>query len=396
MAVIVFAAMYVGLQRWLPANLPASDLENSVQLLGQVLALVVGVLLLGTTVSLSSYDGANTLSAIHSELGASTDPFFVAFFAGGRARHKLDTREFRRSLLLRPRVEKLLFSQYKGDETNEGWFVYRPHWDGVWYQVADSPFYHSNRTSHQLAQVQFLHEAVICANTVLKSVADFRASGSALLGRNEGSNGTRWFLESFEDYKAQGKLELAAELSMHDAVAAVSLALASEHHMQEEFRDHASNVDWGPFVLTTFQLKYTDYVKALIHLVEKLQLLRWANLAQRHPARTTQYAEQIGELLSLKKLGEVRGALAGLRGKIVSAHGAARYFYNIKVWSVPGIGVSLLVLLGMLCGWPYLKWAAEPAMRLQWFTVLYAAAIASLVESSTFLARLLWKRRTAG
>lgn len=396
MTVIVFAAMYVGLKSWLPPNLPASDLENSIQLLGQVLALVVGVLLLGTTVSLSSYDGADTLSAIHSELGTSTEPFFAKFFAGGRARHKLRTREFRRRLLLRPRVEKLLFSKYTGDEAEEGWFVYRPRWDGVWYQVANSPFSHSNRTDHQLSQVQYLHEAVICANTVLKSIEEFRASGSALLGRDEGSNGTRWFLESFEKYKAQETSELPSELALHDAVAAVSLALASEHYVQEEFHNHADNVDWGPFVLTTFQLNYIDYVKSLINLVAKLQVLRWANLTQRFPSQSVQYSERIVELLSLSKLGEVRQNLATLRGQIVTAHGAARYFHNIKIWSIPGIGVSLFVLVGVLCGWPYLKWTAEPAMRTQGFIILYAAAIASLVESSIFLARLLWKRRTAG
>ena len=394
--VIVFGAMYVELKSWLPPTLPAADLENSIQLLGQVLALVVGVLLLGTTVNLSSYDGADTLSTIHSELGASTEPFFAEFFAGGRARHKLDTREFRRRLLLRPRVEKLLFAQYTGNETEKGWFIYRPHWDGVWYQVANSPFYNSNRTNDQLSQVQYLHEAVICANTVLKLIEEFQASGSTLLGHDEGSNGTRWFLESFEKYKAKGKFELPSELSLHDAVAAVSLALASEHYMQEEFRNHASNVNWGPFVLTTFQLKYIDYARSLIHLVEKLQVLRWANLTQRFPSKSSQYAERIAELLSLTQLGEVRQNLTTLRGKVVTAHGAAVYFHNIKMWSIPGIGVSLFVLVGVLCGWPYLKWAAEPAVRTHGFIVLYAAAIASFVESSTFLARLLWKRRTAG
>lgn len=396
LTVVVFAAMYMGLEHWLPPNLAAADLENSIQLLGQVLALVVGVLLLGTTVSLSSYDGSDTLSTIHSELGASTAPFFAKFFAGGRARHKLNIREFRRRLLLRARVEKLLFKQYSTDDTDEGWFVYRPHWDGVWYQVADSPFHNSNRTSHQLAQIQYLHEAVICANTVLTSVNNFRSSGSALIERPHGTNGSNWFLESFEKYKSQGKLDLPSELALHEAVTSISLALSSEHYMQEEFRNHASNVNWAPFVLTTFQLKYVDYVKSMSQLVEKLQILRWANLTQRFPSQSSNESARISEKLWLAKLGEIRRHLVALRAKIVTAHGAARYFHQIKVWSIPGIGVSLLVLAGVLCGWPYLKWAAEPGTRLHGFIVLYSAAIASLVESSVFIARLLWKRRNSG
>jgi hypothetical protein len=394
--VIVFAAMYFGLKGWLPLTLSASDLENSIQLLGQVLALVVGVLLLGTTVSLSSYDGADTISTIHSELDASTEPFFAKFFAGGRARHKLDTRDFRRRLLLRPRVEKLLFSEYTGDESDEGWFIYRPHWDGAWYQVVNSPFYHSNRTAHQLAQVQYLHEVVICANTVLDAIERFRASGSALLQRDEGTNGTRQFLELFDKHKKQGKVELPSELALHDAFAGVSLALESEHYMREEFRDHERNLNWAPFVLTTFQLKYIDYAKSLIQLVEKLQVLRWANVTQRYPSQSSLHHGNIVELLSLAKLGDARKNLASLRGKIVTAHGVARYFHNIKIWSIPGIGVSLVILGALLCVWPYLKWVAEPAVRTQGFIVLYAAAIASLVESSMFLARLLWKRASAG
>jgi len=388
--------MYVGLSRWLPPNAAAADLENSIQLLGQVLALVVGVLLIGTTVSLSSYDGADTLSSLHAELTTSTDPFFTKFFAGGRARHKLYNREFRRRVLLRAGVDKLLFQQYGSNETDGGWYVYRPNWDGVWYQVANSPFHRSNRTSIQLAQVQFLHEAVICANTVLGAIDQLRSSGGTLVECGRGSNGSNWFLESFEKYKSNGHLELTSELSMHQAVSAISLALASEHYMQEELREHASNVHWAPFVLTTFQLEFVDYAKTLTQLIEKLQLLRWANLVARCPAVATTQKKRAFDLLWLEKLVEVRRALASLRAKVVSAHGAARYFHQIKIWSVPGIGLSLTILLGVLCGWPYLKWAADPAIRTEGFVVLYAAAIAAMTESSIFLVRLLWGRQSEG
>lgn len=393
--IVVFAAMYAGLKQWVPLNPVAADLESAIQLLGQILALVVGVLLLGTTVSLSSYDGSDALSTIQSELRILTDPFFAKFFAGGRARHKLDTPEFRRRLLLRARVKKLLFKQYGADETDEGWFIYRPYWDGVWFQVANSPFFNSERTAYQLRQVQYLHESVICAYSVLQLVDEFRSSGGALIERGHGSNGSNWFLESFEKYNLQERFELPSELTLDEARAAISLALESEHYMQEESRDHASNIAWAPFVFTAFQLSYADYVKSMTHLIEKLQILRWVNLTQRCPTRLSEQSARLAELLWLTKLAEIRKDLASLRAKIVTAHGAARYFHQIKTWSVPGIGISLLVLVGLLCGWPYLKWAADPHTQTQGFIILYSAGIASLIESSIFLARLLWKRRTA-
>jgi hypothetical protein len=394
-SIIAFAAMYVALKHWLPQQVAVSDLESSIQLLGQVLALVVGVLLLGTTVSLSSYDGSDVLSSIHAEVATATNPFFTKFFASGPMRHKLDTAEFRRSLLLKARVDRLLFQKYSADESNPGWFILRPHWDCVWYQVASSPFSTSNRIASEFRQIQYLHEAVICANTVLKAIRSFRSSGGELVNQDSGTNGSKWFLEAFQAYPSELLLELPAEFAIDRAIATISLALNSEHYMQEEFRDHADNVDWAPFVLTTFQLEFVDYVKSMSQLVEKLQLLRWANVYRRIGNLSPEQGKRVANLLWLSELGELRAALGSIRAKIVTAHGAARYFHQIKNWSVPGVGVAFLVLVAMLCGWPYLKWAATPSLRLEGFILLYSAAIASLVESSGFLTRLLWNRRAA-
>ncbi|ADG66673.1 hypothetical protein Plim_0828 [Planctopirus limnophila DSM 3776] len=385
--------MYLGLKQWLPSNVTAADLEDSIQFLGQVLALVVGVLLIGTTVSLTSYDGSDILSTLYTEITTSVSTFFSKFFASGPTRHKLKSSKYRLRTLQRPGVATLLFKQYDPRETNNGWYVYRPEWDGAWYQISHSPFSHHNHTGVQLEQIRFLHEAVICANCVLRAVDKLRSSGGAIVEYGYGTNGSIWFLESFEKYKSSGHLEIPQELSLNEAVSKIKLALDSEHYLQEELREHARNVLWAPFVLTTFQLEYIDYVKSLTHLVEKLQLLRWANIRAKFPQVCEIQEQRIVDFLGINNFLKVRMALYSLRAKVVTAHGATSYFHQVKSWSIPGIGVSLIVLLGLLCGWPYLKWAADHPTRDEGFVILYAAAISAMCESSIFLVRLLWSRR---
>ncbi len=391
----VFAAMYWALSRWIPASTPLADLESSIQLLGQILALVVGVLLIGTTVSLSSYDGADSIASLQAELATSAEPFYAKFFAGGRTRHKLQSQAFRKLILRMARVDKLLFKPYNSEAGDDGWFIYRPYWDGVWYQIANSPFYSTSRPAAELAQIQYLHEATICANTVLKAVDRLRASGACLIEPPRGTNGSNWFLEAFGKHKSINELKLAPEVSLSNAASAITLALSSAHYVQEELREHSGNADWAPFFLTTFQLEYLDYTRSLTLLIEKLQLLRWANVSRRFPLQETARQEALVDLFWLKGLVDIRQSIGALRTKVTTAHGAAKYFHQVKMWSVPGIGVSLVVLIGVLSGWPYLKWAADQTTRIEGFVVLYAAAIAAMTESSVFLIRLLWRRRSS-
>lgn len=394
--VIIFFTVYIELKSRLPLVPHIDGLENAIQFLSEVLAIIMGVLIIGFTVSLSSYAGYENLSALMQQLRDSTNPFFAEFFAGGRNRHKLNDRKFRRRLLYRAKVKKLLFKICSGkDGKDEGWFIYRPHWDGVWYQVANSPFYRSNRNKYYLLQIQLLHEAVICAFKVLESINEFRISDAGLLSNKRGSNGTKWFLEYFKEYKAKNNFELSSELSLEDAITAVSLALESEHYMQEEFQEHESNVNWTSIVLTNFQLKYVDYIKNMTYLIQKLQILRFANINKRCNSKLSQsqYKTQITESLWLNKLTALRKDLASIRGKIVSSYGVAKYFHNLKWRSIPGLALSSFVLILLLFGWPYLKWASGMTLRIEVFAFLYAATIASVIESFYFLAFLILKQK---
>mgnify|MGYP006891167094 CR=1 FL=1 len=394
--VTVFAgiAMFLALTHYLPIDVPLSDLESSIQLLSQILAMVVGVLLIGTTVSLNSYEGSATINSIQIEIDKAITPLLDRLFSGGRRAHKITRRSFLNSALSRPAIEELQF--FNPDAQPDGqWFIYRPNWDGVWYQVFNSPFVNSSVTEERSHQVQAVHEAAICAYTVLKSIADFQQSNCALLTKIHGTNGSRGFLERFAKHVSNNGISLPSKATLAHVKSVIALAIESQHYMREEFVEHSENVAWEPHVLTKFQLGFSEYVVSMIHFVFKLQMLRLANVDQRCPGVTERFESKTKKKLFLKELNEVQEELTAIKKKIVSAHGAASYFHSIKKMSALGVGIALVVLIALLAGWPFLKYTTDASIRILGFATLYATGIAALVESSWFLGRLLWKRRAA-
>ena len=93
--------------------------------------------------------------------------------------------------------------------------------------------------------------------------------------------------------------------------------------------------------------------------------------------------------MHIQVIDDAQRGLAELRNRIVSAHSSAKFFHEVKIWAVPGIGLSFLALVGILCIWPYLKWVESPQAQSEGFTVLYSIGIASLAESAVFLVRLI-------
>jgi glyoxylate carboligase len=69
----------------------------------------------------------------------------------------------------------------------------------------------------------------------------------------------------------------------------------------------------------------------------------------------------------------------------VSAHSSAKFFHEVKIWAVPGIGLSFLALVGILCIWPYLNWVEFPQAQSEGFTVLCSIGNASLAESAVLV-----------
>jgi hypothetical protein len=383
----VFLAIYSGMRSWLPPILPTSEIDKAMELLAQVLAVVIGVLLIGMSVSISSYSGADMLSSLHSSLNENSRELYAHFFPSGQKRGQLQTKRIRNKFIQRPGINTLLFRQYTS-RGEEGWFVFRPYWDGVWYQVYRSPFADYDLTDARMAQVQLLHEAVLNANIVLQVIRRLRANRGLTIRHGSGTNGTNWFLERLR-YCKTARSGLPKELILTAGADLIGLALESKHYMNEEFTKYGRSGGWSPFHFTTFLLAYLEYMHSLCYLIRKLQMLRWALLWERFPSGCSFESAWPRKALFIHVIDEAQNGLAELRNRIVSAHSSAKYFHEVKIWSVPGIGLSFLALVGVLCIWPYLKWVESPHAQSQGFMILYSIGIASLAESAVFLVHLI-------
>ncbi len=386
--------VYLSVTTLLPAATSAGELDSAIQLLTQVLAVIVGVLLIGTTVYLSSYDLSDSLNQIHADLERVFDPVSEKYFRGGRKRHKINRKEFRKLLFSKLKIKDYLFYQIEGDNS-QGYFIYRPYWDGVWYQVFDSPFKTEGHGDPEMFRIQAAHEVVICAYRVLAAVTSMRASNAALLSTKSGTQGSTSFLKALEKKPQQDFDNLPNTLPPGRAEAIVSLALYSSHYMWEELREHSEELNWEPFRLSQFQLAFVDYFIWLTSLIAKLQLMRMSNADARFHGISNRFSDKTKDNWSLDTLINSRQKAFDIRKKIFTAHGAARYFRKLKLLSIPGVGLAISALFLILIGWPFIKTANDSA-RLIGFAVLYSTGIAALVESSIFLSRMLWNKSPAG
>lgn len=383
----VFFTIYSGMRIWLPPVLPTSEIDKAMELLAQVLAVVIGVLLIGMSVSISSYSESDILSSLHSSLNENSKELYAHFFPSGQKRGKLQATKFRKKIIQRPGFNTLLFRQYASRD-EEGWFILRPFWDGVWYQVYRSPFADCDLTDARMAQVQFLHEAVLSANIVLQVIRRFRDNRGACIKYGTGTNGTIWFLKRLR-YCKTARSGLPKELTLTAGADLISLAIESKHYMYEEFSKYSRIGGWSPFHFATFLLAYLEYLHSLCNFIRKLQMLRWALLWERFPGGCSFESVWPRRALLIQVIDDAQRGLAELRNRIVSAHLSAKFFHEVKIWAVPGIGLSFLALVGILCIWPYLKWVESPQVQSEGFTVLYSIGIASLAESAVFLVRLI-------
>ena len=79
------------------------------ELLAQVLAVVIGVLLIGMSLSISSYSESDILSSLHSSLNENSKELYAHFFPSGQKRGKLQATKFRNKIIQRSGFNTLLF-----------------------------------------------------------------------------------------------------------------------------------------------------------------------------------------------------------------------------------------------------------------------------------------------
>lgn len=405
---------------YIPSSSPIPELESTVQLLAQVLAILTGALLLGATVYFSTFKDADSIAAATSDIDNATSSFFTKYFSGGTYHgHKLRRPAFLQTLIATV-LSDFLFFPVPGQENS--WITYRPTWDGVWYRIYESPLSGIKSVAGWHFQVQLLHEVVICAEIVLSLVTRLRKSGAALIEVGTGSQGSNDFISELavfmsevsrqkystepdqvllwrrkgeEHYlKTSPDIYRSLELIPKEyAFKVTRMALRSMHYVREEESKHSRNIGWTPEGRTLFLNLYVDYLVAYAHMIDKLQVLRLANVAVRAPQSTESLNASAERLIYPAVTAEMKSKLLNLRPKIVALRGSFDHVNSVKKESAIGLTISLATLFSLLLGWPLAKTLLSTELRIQAFSVLLALGSASLLESVWFLNTLLAGKR---
>ena len=194
----LFISLTILLYKYYPRPIKIERMSENIQLITQILSIVIGIGLIGVTVHLSSYGLSDKLSAVLKDIETLAEPFLERFFAGGQRKSKVKNSKFRKYLFRSVKIERLIFKDSTKKEY-PNYFVFRPYWDGVWYQVSDSPFKKGVGKNGNLICIALVHELVICARAVLGIVYKLRKSASCLLSENTGTLGTKQFLGSLRN-----------------------------------------------------------------------------------------------------------------------------------------------------------------------------------------------------
>jgi hypothetical protein len=372
LAIMVALALYWALTKWLPPTVNIADLDSAIQLLIQVLAVAGAIMLVGVTVYASSHDISDTVEQIGQQLQETTTPFMEHFFERKNGR-KLNTYSFRR-LLTRALVDLQLCFYRDTEDKRKPYFVLRERWDGVWYWVHESPFV-DLETVHA-GVVQAYHEVVVMAHETLKHVQAIRGHRLNLVDLGQGTLGSTSFLKGFKKAEFAKLGRLPNTMTVDQTLNIIRLALYSEHYMNEEFQNHREMIDWEPMVATHFYLVYVDYLRSLVHLIGKLQLLRFRNVALRFPVAQEADQETVGNLTGYPVINACHEQLQTIHKRIVSVHGVARYFANLRQSSIPGIGTAVVALFLMLVAWPFIKQSLHtPIAQAHLFSTLYSLGV---------------------
>lgn len=394
----LFISLVILLYNYYPRPMKIEGMSQDIALITQILSIVIGIGLIGITIYLSSYGLSDRLSAQLKDIEAIAEPFFESFFGGGRRENKVQNSKFRKYLFSSVKIRRLIFRDSEKKEY-PNYFVYRPYWDGVWYQVSDSPFKKSVREKGNLNCIGILHELVICAHAVLGVVYELRKSGSCLLYKNTGTQGSKWFLEEFEKrgskFDALNYGGVHDELSQKEGLEIVWLAVYSTHYMMEELRDYSEELNWEPFKLSQFQVIFLDYFLWLSYLVGKFQLLRIAKAEMRFPSISKKFSDKTKKNIFPDELGDTKQKIFDIRKKAISEFGVSKHYREIKKSSIPGIGLSAFVLVAIVVLWPFKEVIGCEERTLYLFSLLYAAGVSAILQGVFFMYRLLWERKSS-
>ena len=255
--------------------------SNLLRVLAQVVATLLGFNIIGLTINTNQFGESANIRKLAESVREAIWRLYSQRYNAHPREEPLRRATRIRSLVSASRVPVLLLRNEQGQED---YYVYRPRWDGVWYQIAHSPF-SSHQPSTARTSVRFMHEATLCAIQILRLTRDMRKNRCSLLTEQSGTNGSRWFLEDLRAVQNSKELGISASspvtMRTQDAARLINLAIHSCHYVSEEFSEHMPNPNWDPKQFTYFLCYFVEHAKWVGFLWVKLQYLRLARASLR-------------------------------------------------------------------------------------------------------------------
>jgi hypothetical protein len=379
-----------------PRPIRLEDMKSDIQFITQVLSIIIGISIIGASVHLSSYASTDRLRILTEEIASISEPLIEHFVSNDSPGKKISNSKFGKYLFNFAKIDKLIFIKKNKCEVEYYWIL-RPYWDGVWYQIHNSPFAKKTHSQDKIICMQYMHESFICAVQSLSLVYQLRRSGSSLLSENSSSGGSKWFIEALEEaaskYKWLKQDRIPNEVSIEEGLQIIKLAFQSQYYMWEELREYAEELNWKPYELGKFQVIFIDYLIWTVYFTIKFQFMRLSIVETRWPSASKKLSDKVKGKMYLDELIEIRKKLHDARKRVIAEFGVSKHYYELKKASIPGFGISAIVLLAIVIIWPIKEMMGSLDNILLLFSIFYAAGAVSICHGIYFMYQLLWKKR---
>ena len=385
------------------ADKSPENLWNLMRILLQITSLILGVNVIGVTINTNQFGQAAAIRKLIADIdelaGSLFWPLSIAHpklrppYIRGTREDYARRRLFIGYLVRATAIGNLVFRRaHKND-----FYVFRPWWDGVWYQTEKSPFANVEPQGKRV-EVETIHHVALCAFSVLHYVSEMRAANCCLLSptRRPISMGVRWFLDDLQKLQENLGVSLAKvpdSLSVADSSALINIALEAAHYLYQELREQSDNSNWQPHQITHFSCYFLECITWIGYLWCYIQLLREQRL---HFHRGISVEAMSATTLSKMRMGvkEIRPKILQLSVAAKAEYGVASRFWLIRQAAKPGIGwaVGFLACAGL--GWPLVLTTGSHAAMVTVFAIIYALGLTAFLESLLFASKLTWGQKT--
>lgn len=357
------------------------DRSNTIRTLLQIASIIFGMNIVGFTLNANQFGQSTSIRSLLSAIAEIAEPLYENMYNSHPRLQKLQRSSF---ISFITRSTSIADLRFENDQRTQDYYVYRPYWDGVWYQLVYSPFANHEPTSEATAIVA-LHEAALIAIRLIKQILEMRSSACCLLSRTRGSNGTRWFLEALETVSAQTHLRdfssIPTKLTPQTAGHYINLCVDSGHYLQEELREQLAEPNWEPAKITLFACFFVRQTIWMGFLWVKLQLFRFALIGMRRQISWDKIGDRTKERMGLVSVQQAQPQLLKLLHTATAEFGVANRFWMVRQAAIPGIGWTMVFLSLTALTWPILASLGNAVAIAMVFAAVYGLGVVALLES---------------